>query len=258
MDHSGLNKMTPLRKLLLSQIEDNNWIERVTAEYNKGRRLFVGFTDLNSGNLYAVDMTRLAAAGSQDDLETKSCYADMLVASSSVPAYFDPVRATGKNGEIFTLVDGGVRAGSFITSLTESKRATMAAETPDGGPGALGATKAYSTVVINGPLEVCEKAGDGLKPGILSVAGRAVSVLIDQNINDSLARILEAELVVGDLVQYTAVSRPFSEQRGTNLCDFAGGTTSFNPVFQQALIKQAEDRWQVSDECAFGVAESCL
>lgn len=239
---SGLNKLEPLRRLLIDEIRQNDWINRVASERERGRSLLVGVTELNSGKLYAVDMTQIASDNSIGNRRKRRCFADMLVASASVPVYFDPVVARTEDRENLVLVDGGVRAGSFITGIADAMSDQMVR--PETG-----------MVVINGPLNQCQIDTSG---GIPDIAGRSISVLINQNVNNSLFRILQGNATGDSNVEFTAVSRAFAlDQMGVDLCDFPSSTTDFDPAFTGVLIEQAARRWQQSRACAFEEGEAC-
>lgn len=109
----------PLRATLIGLISHDTMLA-VAAEAEKGRSLFVGVTNLDDGYGYAIDLTALAEdakrTGSID--EARGCYADALIASSSVPPGVPPVTLVTANGTSRDMyMDGGARFGVFFDQL---------------------------------------------------------------------------------------------------------------------------------------------
>ena len=102
MDNKPLIEM--LRKLITEKT-----LDRVAAEARKGRLLFVGLVNLDYRQLWAFDLTGLAASGEADAVDT---YRKILLASASPPLIFPPVEI---NGSIFA--DGGTRDRLLVAGL---------------------------------------------------------------------------------------------------------------------------------------------
>lgn len=89
-------------------------LKAVAAEHAKGRRLFVGTTNMDTGTFVIWDMGEIAASGRSDALEH---YRKVLLASSSVPVFFPPVyfnvEADGKTYREMH-ADGGVAMPVFF------------------------------------------------------------------------------------------------------------------------------------------------
>lgn len=103
----------PLRATLLSVI-DEDMLDRVAEEHRKGRRLFIGSTNLD-GNAFTIwDMGVIARSDRPDRLDR---YIDAVMASAAFPIAFPPVYIeVEKEGSTFTEmhVDGGVRETVFF------------------------------------------------------------------------------------------------------------------------------------------------
>ena len=84
---NSLSTATPLENIIKNSIT-HDMIDKVGAEYRKGRRLFVATTELNSNKLTIWDMGKVANL-SQDI--RYNAYYKILLASSSVPGFFPPV-----------------------------------------------------------------------------------------------------------------------------------------------------------------------
>ena len=77
----------PLKRLIERNISEEILTE-VADEYRRGRRFFVGTTNLDSGRLVVWDMGAIAASDHSDRLQR---FRDVLLASSSIPMVFPPV-----------------------------------------------------------------------------------------------------------------------------------------------------------------------
>ena len=104
---------TPLRETLLTVITEET-LDQVAEEYRKGRRLFIGTTNLDS-NLFTVwDMGQIAGSARADRLKR---YIDVVMASAAFPIAFPPIyleveSESGTFTEMHT--DGGIRESAFF------------------------------------------------------------------------------------------------------------------------------------------------
>ena len=105
----GAASTEPLAELL-GRLIDENLLQAVAAEHNKGRRLLVGTTQLDAERQVIWNMGAIAASGHPDALEL---FRQVLRASASIPVAFNPVyirvKAAGQEYDEMH-VDGGVRA----------------------------------------------------------------------------------------------------------------------------------------------------
>jgi hypothetical protein len=87
---------------------------RLGAEHRKGRRLYVGTTDLDGRRSVVWDIGAIAAHGTPEDREL---VARVLLASAAIPGFFPPteipIEVDGRR-LIERHVDGGVTQGLFI------------------------------------------------------------------------------------------------------------------------------------------------
>jgi predicted acylesterase/phospholipase RssA len=92
----GLYSKEPLERLVASYVTDA-MLAAIAAEQSKGRRLLVATTNLDTEQLMVWDMGAIAAHGGPD---ARKLFADVLVASASVPIVFEPslivVQAQGR------------------------------------------------------------------------------------------------------------------------------------------------------------------
>lgn len=106
----------PLRKLIESQVTPE-LMERVAAEHRKGRRLYVGTTNLNTRRLVVWDMGAIAARPCPEGCRL---FRDVLLASCSVPGMLPPVPFTVEvDGQTITELhaDGGVSSQIFVPPI---------------------------------------------------------------------------------------------------------------------------------------------
>ena len=112
---------------LLERLIDENLLQAIAAEHNKGRRLLVGTTQLDAQRLVIWNMGAIAASHHPDALEL---FRQVLRASASIPVAFNPVyikvKAAGQEYDEMH-VDGGVKAqvmlyGEAISFFTARKK----------------------------------------------------------------------------------------------------------------------------------------
>jgi hypothetical protein len=112
---------------LLERLIDENMLQAVAAEHNKGRRLLVGTTQFDAQRLVIWNMGAIAASHHPDAL---NLFRQVLRASASTPVAFNPVyikvKAAGQEYDEMH-VDGGVKAqvmlyGEAISFFTASKK----------------------------------------------------------------------------------------------------------------------------------------
>ena len=110
---AGVFKTEPLKRLIARYV-DEPMLERIAAEYRKGRRLLVVTTNLDAQRTAVWDMGAIASSGAPGALEL---FRDVLVASASVPGVYSPVliNVEGEGRRFDEMhVDGGVRANLLV------------------------------------------------------------------------------------------------------------------------------------------------
>jgi len=97
----------PLQKLI-TQLVDEKVLIAVASEHAKGRRLYIGTTDLDAQRFVIWDMGAIAGSGNPDSL---NLFRKVMLASASIPGAFPPVyfnvEVNGKKYDEMH-VDGGV------------------------------------------------------------------------------------------------------------------------------------------------------
>ena len=109
----GLADSSPLAKKI-AELTTPTLMRDIAAEHAKGRRLYVGTTELESHRAVVWDMGEIASRGTPDDVEL---FRKILLASASIPGVFPPtsIRVT-IDGKPYTErhVDGGVTQALFF------------------------------------------------------------------------------------------------------------------------------------------------
>lgn len=77
----------PLEELIETQV-DEKVLETIAREHTKGRRLYVGTTDLDAQRFIVWDMGAIASSGRPDALDM---FHKVMLASASIPGVFPPV-----------------------------------------------------------------------------------------------------------------------------------------------------------------------
>lgn len=105
---------TPLRRLIEKTLTDP-MIDQIAAEHLKGRRLFVGTTNLDAERPVVWDMGAIACSSREDRYDL---FRNILIASAAIPGAFPPVYldVTAPDGEEYDEmhVDGGVTREMFL------------------------------------------------------------------------------------------------------------------------------------------------
>ena len=109
----GVFNPAPLRDLVLDNVDDA-LLRAVAAEHARGRRLYVATTSLDTQTQIVWDMGALAT---QDDVQSRLLFVNVLIASASIPGAFPPVPLTYEHagrGVSEVHVDGGTVANFLV------------------------------------------------------------------------------------------------------------------------------------------------
>ncbi len=119
----------PFRKLIESQI-NQDMLDRIAVEHRKGRRLYVGTTDLRTKRAVIWDMGAIACRPCPEGC---NLFRDVLLASSSIPGVLPPVPfrlAVDGRHETEYHVDGGATAPLFVPPGVFANAAARPGENP--------------------------------------------------------------------------------------------------------------------------------
>jgi predicted acylesterase/phospholipase RssA len=124
----------PLREIVETALTDD-FVLALAAEHKKGRRLYIGTTNLDTKRFITWDLGAIATQGGK---AAKKLIGDLMVASCSLPGVFPPVPIEVEvNGKKYTElhIDGGVTAPVFVPAEVMDAAALdpavpLAAQTP--------------------------------------------------------------------------------------------------------------------------------
>ena len=207
----SLARTDPLAKTL-AQMIDAPLLAEIAAEHRKGRRLYVGTTNLDAQRLVIWNMGAIAASGVPGALEL---FRSVLLASASIPVAFPPVyipvEADGRYYDEMH-VDGGVIAMFFLWGAMVDIDAALEELGID--PAGKGAASIY--IVRNGQIDA---APEQVRPRLISIAGRSMLSVFKAVAMGDLVRIWA--LAARDGVEFRYVGIPADQEEAN--------TTSFDP-----------------------------
>lgn len=225
-----LTKKGPLRGLFGESMADNAPLKKLVAHYvtpqllddiaaerAKGRRLFVGTTNIDAQRPVVWDMTAIAAS---DNPEKLRLFRDVLVASAAIPGVFPPeMIKVAAEGQLFEEmhVDGGTATQVFLMPTGNSLRDVDKA---------LGHSRTRSVYVIrNGSFAPKYKKTEA---STLAIAARSIDTLIlNQGIGDIYRMYAQSQR---DRTDFNVASIP---------PDFnAPNKSPFDPVYMRALYQE--------------------
>ncbi len=180
----SLADSAPLLRLAEKHI-DQDMLTAIAREHRRGRRLYIGTTNLDAQRPVVWDMGAIAASGHKDALKL---FRRVLIASASIPVAFPPqymsVRAQDERYDEMH-VDGGVTAEVFIWGFGDAlpavahRPATMPAA-PDAPP----PIRVY--VIRNATIAPQYRA---IAPRVIPIAERSIFTLINSQAVGDLYRI---------------------------------------------------------------------
>jgi hypothetical protein len=204
---------------LIERYFDEDLLKEIAVEYNKGRRLYIGTTNLDAQRLVIWDVGKIASAGGDNALKL---FRKVILASASIPIAFPPVYFEAKvDDKIYDEmhVDGGVVRQVFF--LYDVLAGIDKAVKEKGFDASNLHYKIY--IIRNGYVDaVWQEVPDRL----VSIAGRAVDTMINaQSIGDIYQLYTFTQLGRGDFnLAYIPVTY------------VAKAKEPFDPVEMQALF----------------------
>jgi len=104
-------------KALFKENFNKDFLDKVAAEYAKGRRLYIGTTNMDTGQLIVWDMGAIASSNRPEKYKR---FRDIIYASTALPVYLPPeyieVDVDGK--KYYQMhVDGGIYTQVFMIGL---------------------------------------------------------------------------------------------------------------------------------------------
>jgi predicted patatin/cPLA2 family phospholipase len=105
----------PLAKLIARSTTDDR-LKRIADEHAKGRRLYIGTSDLETRQQVIWDMGAIASQGTPESMEL---FRKIVLASASIPAFFPPIKIPVTVDGVQTTerhIDGGVSSAMFFVA----------------------------------------------------------------------------------------------------------------------------------------------
>jgi predicted acylesterase/phospholipase RssA len=171
----------PLRALIRELITEE-FVEELGREHHKGRRLFVGTTDLDLQRSVIWDIGAIALGRSADKVPK---IRDILLASSSVPLIFPPVYFTvvyeGRTYQQMH-VDGGIESPLLVPGLLSDLDSALTANQIDRNK-----TKVRLFALANQQIEV--ENNQPVEPGMVAIAVATINHSQRSNLGSNLSRL---------------------------------------------------------------------
>jgi predicted patatin/cPLA2 family phospholipase len=179
----SLTRTDPLVARLEEAVTDD-MLRAIAAEHRRGRRLWVGTTNLDAQRLVVWNMGAIAASGQPGALDL---FRKVLLASASIPVAFPPVYIEVEvNGQRFDEmhVDGGVVSELFLLGAMVD---IAGARRELGGSPEQAAPEAIY-IIRNGQVDA---APEQVEPRLIGIAQRSMITLLKAVAMGDLARIWE-------------------------------------------------------------------
>jgi len=106
----------PLKKLFKKNF-NKEFLDKVALEHKNGRRLYIGTTNIDTGQLIVWDMGAIASSNRADKYER---FCDIVYASSALPVYLPPqyIQVDIEDKKYYQMhVDGGIYSQIFMIGL---------------------------------------------------------------------------------------------------------------------------------------------
>lgn len=211
---------TPLRQLVARYVTDQ-MVADIAVQNNRGRKLLVGTTNLDAGRPVVWDIGAIASSGVPGRTQLIQ---DILVASSSIPGVFPPVKIkVVADGQTFDEmhVDGGTSNQAFMFPSNFSVKQQDIKQNRNG-------IKRTLYVIRNGKIS---QDYEMVKPRLASIVGRSISTLITtQGVGDLYRMYSNAKR---DGIAFRAIWVPdsFTMQE----------PAPFDPAYMKALYKVGQE-----------------
>jgi hypothetical protein len=208
---------TPLVRLVDAGITDER-IAAVAAEHRKGRRLYIGTSDIDTRRAIVWDMGALAARNTPQD---RQLIKDILVATAAIPGFFPPVKIpVTVDGVTYVErhVDGNTSSAMFFVPpyVPPENRATLPTTWLHGSNVyALVAGKLYAD-----PVPV--------KARTFRIAGTAISTVLYDQTRSDLHKLFLTSVLTGMSFNMTAIPQDLP---------MTSDSTDFDPVKMTTLFE---------------------
>lgn len=226
-----------IRELLSESVTDNTGmrnrlnalitpqlLQKIAEEHAKGRRLYIGSTNLDTKRLVVWDLGAIATRGDV------ALFIDAMMASAAIPGYFPSVRFSVEiDGQRFEElhVDGGVTRAMFFRPpyVPPADREAF-------GPQSLYDSNLY--ILVAGKLFADP---DGVRPRTLRVAGAAISSLLYSGARGDLAQLYNYCVLTGMNYRSAAMPQDLEVTSQATNFDPAEAAKMFEAGYRAAMDK---------------------
>ncbi|MDH3947665.1 MAG: patatin-like phospholipase family protein [Gammaproteobacteria bacterium] len=159
--------VTPFKEMLARYV-DEELLRAVAREHNRGRLLLIGTTNLDADLPVIWNMGAIANSGHPDALEL---FRKIMIASASIPLIFPPVYIEVEaDDQVYDEihVDGGTASQVFVYPVRLKLKEIAQQE-------GISERKRHAYIIRNAELFPKWQA---VEPGIVSIGGRSLSMLI--------------------------------------------------------------------------------
>lgn len=208
-DTSGLRS-------LIEKYADDGLIADIATEYDEGRMLFIGTTNIDASRPVMWNIGAIAASGHPD---RKRLIHDVIQASAAIPVAFPPViipvEVDGKLYDEMHVDGGATQQVALLTPSVSLRRLD-----------AMVGTRLDRTIhiIVN---QKTDKPYSPVKPRVMSIAGASVSSLINGSGTGDIYKIFTIAQRDGAKMRVVAIPRDFEAPR----------KEQFDPLYMTALFE---------------------
>jgi predicted acylesterase/phospholipase RssA len=233
LNDDALLDTAPLRSTLTAMLTEDI-VRRVAEEHAKGRRLYIGTTNLDANTFTVWDMGAIAASDRPDKVQR---YRDVVRASAAFPIAFPPVylEVERPDGTRYTQMhaDGGLRQTVFFYDFVDEWQDALRAE------GVKADRVRPMLYLLNNDRIHGRVRNSPVKGRTLSIAGASIDTLMRQTLLDSLYRLWVTALSNGADFNIAFIPPEFDLSDNSLLFDNAEMELLYQLGYQQARSGEA-------------------
>ena len=214
----------PFAKLIAETATEDR-IRRIGIEHQKGRRFYVGTTDLDARRGITWDMGAIAARNTPQDREL---FRKILLASAAIPGFFPPVRipvTVDGRRYVERHIDGGTSSSMIFAPPWVAP--ALRDKLP---PGWLYGSNMY--ILVAGKLYADPVP---VKPRTLAIASNAVSTIVYDQTRSDLHKLFLRSILTGMNYNLSVIPKDLDSPLASTEFDPKGMTRLFNAGAQWAM-----------------------
>lgn len=226
----SISDSAPLSRMIEHAITDDR-VQLMGAEYRKGRRFYVGTSDLDTRRSVIWDVTAMAARDTPGD---RDLIRNVLLASTSIPGFFPPVN-------IPVYVDGVRHVERHIDGVTSSSMFFAPPWVPPEQRTGLPAGWLYGSdiyILVAGKLYADPAP---VKARTVAIASQAVSTILYDQCRGDLQRLFLLSILTG--MNYNVSSIPEDLTAPESSTDFK--PEEMGPLFEAGVAwARNKNKWR--------------